>query len=728
MVRIISFFTILFYVCLSPVFSQMPGHVTENIQAYQQKAKKALETDQYRNAAENLNEIARIYWEYKTYDSAIRYYESSLELNLQLKNDHGIGGICTNLGMIYSDIGNHRKAANYFSRSLEIKEKDINSSTAISRINLSVALNHLGEFSRSVSQLESALEEAKERGDTDLIQSCYGMLAETYEKAGDTGKMLHYFEMYRSFHELVQEDKLREANETAREERLKSENLALEKERRELELALQEERIKNHYAQLQSSQREAEEYRNLFEAADSSYGAVLMKANRKDLLIMNLQREEKIRDMEIQRNQWQKGFLMLGMLVLITFMVVVIRGYRKKRQTAERLKEALDQAEAATLAKSQFLSVMSHEIRTPLNGVIGFTKLLKVEEPAVHQVEYLDMLEFSANHLLSLINDILDFNKLESGKFELENAPFQVDDLLGKLYQTFAFYEKEKGLKLKLDIPEGRKLNILGDQLRLNQVITNLLGNAVKFTKEGEVSFGYKIVDENEESIVLKFAVTDTGIGIEKESQARIFESFSQAESGTSRKYGGTGLGLAICKKIVEAWGGNIWVESEPGEGSSFQFVITCRKAPNVDHQEQQATEDHESFEGMKVLLAEDNKLNSKIARRFFEKWGMEVTAVENGQEAVIAVQSYDFDLIMMDLQMPVMDGFRASEEISGLKPHIPIMALSADTGEDIVARIQACGMIDFVSKPFEPKQLRKKIGNIYAQTLKNQRVEANHI
>ncbi|MDB5121311.1 MAG: response regulator [Sphingobacteriales bacterium] len=384
-----------------------------------------------------------------------------------------------------------------------------------------------------------------------------------------------------------------------------------------------------------------------------------------------------------------------------------------KRKNKDLAKAKLE-AEQAAAAKSEFLSTMSHEIRTPMNAVIGFTHLL-LQNAREDQQEYLKMLRFSGENLLVLINDILDYNKIEAGKIELENVDFNVKDLLYNIQGGLIEKAKEKGILLKVLIDEELPEMVKGDPVRIGQILTNLASNAVKFTEEGGVTISTTLISQDTKGTLIHFEVRDTGIGIPKDKQDLVFDSFTQASSDTTRKYGGTGLGLAISKKLAQLYKSEIKLDSEPGKGSCFHFDITLKnsnhKTINLQNKPANAKK---SLKGTIVLLAEDNKINVLLAKQFLKQWEIECDVAENGLIAFDMVQQKQYDLILMDLQMPVMDGYQSARQIRDLAPihykEIPIIALTASAMLEVRGKIMEAGMTDTVTKPFNPDELFAKI------------------
>ncbi|MDC6364802.1 MULTISPECIES: PAS domain-containing hybrid sensor histidine kinase/response regulator [Flavobacteriaceae] len=389
--------------------------------------------------------------------------------------------------------------------------------------------------------------------------------------------------------------------------------------------------------------------------------------------------------------------------------------------------EAKEKATMASKAKDDFLSTMSHEIRTPLNAVIGVSNLLLLENPQKEQLENLHALKYSSEHLLELVNDILDFNKITSGSIELEETDFSLDRILNGLRSIFYHKAQNKGVRFTIKKDSALPSMLIGDSTRITQILSNLINNAIKFTEEGKVVVDIELEHENQDFAMIRFEVTDTGIGIPNEKQEKIFQSFAQADSNTTRKYGGTGLGLAICKKLVERMRGELWVESTEGKGSTFGFVLEFLKSKiEEDVQEEEFSadtfnmDDVESLNGVKILVAEDNHLNILVISKFLAKWDVIFEIAENGKKAVEKAEENCYDLILMDLQMPEMSGFEATKAIRNgnnpLNKTLPIYALSASAGIDIRNRIKECGLDGLICKPFNPKELYRTLSKIVHQ------------
>ena len=382
----------------------------------------------------------------------------------------------------------------------------------------------------------------------------------------------------------------------------------------------------------------------------------------------------------------------------------------KQKRIEEQAREAKEMAEQANRAKSEFLANMSHEIRTPMNGVIGMTELVLDTKTTAEQREYLNTVKYSAESLLRILNDILDFSKIEAGKLDLDHAAFGLRDCVGQTVQSLACRADSKGIKLncrfETDLPE----TVVGDAGRLAQIIVNLVGNAIKFTDDGEVEVEVSRESNSDQSVFLHFCVRDTGIGIPADHQEKIFESFRQADASTTKRFGGTGLGLSISSQLVQLMGGKIWVESTVGQGTKFHFTANFELSDQQLAKTKAQAKPQSPNRKLKILLAEDGVVNQKVAIGLLERQGHEVVLATDGMEAVNAMDSDEFDLVLMDVQMPNMDGHDATKIIrqkeKSSERRTPIIALTASAMKGDEERCLESGMDDYVAKPLNPKIL----------------------
>lgn len=395
--------------------------------------------------------------------------------------------------------------------------------------------------------------------------------------------------------------------------------------------------------------------------------------------------------------------------------IELITDITQRKQVEREMLEAKEQALQLSEAKEMFLSVMSHEIRTPLNAVIGMTHLLLDNDPKLSQIEDLNILRFSGENLLNIINDILDFTKMETGNMELEAMPFGLKALTSDIITSLSINTAKKGNELLLHYDDAIPEFIMGDKTRLYQILMNLLGNAIKFTDKGKVSIQLKLVSVTQENVAIYFEVKDSGIGIPKDKLSYIFETFTQAKTDISRKYGGTGLGLAITRKLLRLCNSEIMVDSIEGEGTSFSFIMNFGKATGVAEASTELSPALD-FSGKKILVVDDNEINILIAKRILGKFGLFVDAAFTGEEAIEKVSNHTYDLIFMDIKMPGIDGFETTNRIRSMSgdyfTHIPIIALTASTLQNEYSKFKASGMNGHILKPFNPEDIKAIISS----------------
>jgi PAS domain S-box-containing protein len=388
--------------------------------------------------------------------------------------------------------------------------------------------------------------------------------------------------------------------------------------------------------------------------------------------------------------------------------VIVVFDISARKKLEQEMIEARKAAEAGLELRKTILANVSHELRTPVNAIVGMSALLASTSLNDQQREYLKTMRFSSDGLLVLIDDLLDVSRIEAGKVELEQLEFSMQENFSELTKSLRLRAEEKGLLFEWNLDERIAPRLLGDVHRLNQIITNLIGNAIKFTPQGKVRLEITQVGESNEMQGIRFSVIDTGIGIAAERQTAVFQAFAQEDNSTTRKYGGTGLGLSISKRIVEMMGGELKLTSEKNAGTTFSFEVQLKKSAEGSVV---VKEFKPNLEGSRILLVEDNKVNQFLANALLKSWNAQVDISEDGLDALDRMRNVNYDLVLMDLQMPIMDGFEATEQIRNeLNSKVPIIGLSANALNGERERSLEKGMNEYVSKPFQPEVLYDKI------------------
>ncbi|PQB06075.1 hypothetical protein BST85_12610 [Aureitalea marina] len=424
--------------------------------------------------------------------------------------------------------------------------------------------------------------------------------------------------------------------------------------------------------------------------------------------------------------------LMILSVAGMTLMIVLFLAFRKRKELVFQLKkknkeylEAKERSEQLSRSKSNFFSTVSHELRTPLYGVIGLSTILLEDESLKSHEKDLKSLKFSADYLLALINDVLQINKIDSDKLEDDRANFDLCDLLRTIAASFEYMRIQHHNELVMDIGENVPKWVHGNSIRLSQILMNLVGNAIKFTENGTITIRVKVEDESNEESRLRFEVEDTGIGIAQEKQELIYDEFSQGDS-LNYNYQGTGLGLPIVKKLLASSNSEIQLKSTLGEGSNFSFCLNFGKVTQDVYQPEATAMNKRELEGKKILIVEDNRINQIVTLKILEKNGVQCFIANNGMEAIERVGKGSLDLILMDINMPVMDGITASKEIRKFNTHVPILALTAVEVEELRSKIYEAGMDDIIVKPYDAskfeqtilKNLRIKDGNPHLQAM----------
>ncbi|MEJ6663383.1 MAG: response regulator [Flavobacteriaceae bacterium] len=422
--------------------------------------------------------------------------------------------------------------------------------------------------------------------------------------------------------------------------------------------------------------------------------------------------------------------LSIALIVILSLLTLSLYKNNNLRAKANELLQdknnelqlAKEKAEKASLVKAQFLSTITHELRTPLYAVTGLTHLLLEENPKPEQKEHLNSLQFSGEYLLSLINNILDLNKLEANKVEVEKVTFQLKKRLNDVLIALKKSADDRKNTLRLEYDESIPDKIEGDSLKLSQIFINLIGNSLKFTQNGDVVVRVSKINEKDNKVTLRFEIEDNGVGISKKKQKSIFESFSQASLQINRKFGGTGLGLSIVKNLLELMGSRIQLDSELGKGSKFWFDLVLEVSTNeitgVAGETVLSEDEYNSLENRQVLVVEDNKINQMITRKILEKRKIVCQVADNGMDAIKMVQENDFDVVLMDIHMPGISGIEATQEIRKFNPELPIIALTAVTIDENLDEFYRVGFNEIIPKPFKTEEFFEKIHRTLEQSI----------
>jgi signal transduction histidine kinase/ActR/RegA family two-component response regulator len=677
------------------------GSYTEAFSNYLTALKIYEQLDDKQGIAQEYLNIGLIRLYKEEYKLGTEYFKKALTIFYELNNMEGVASALNNLGICETELGNYLSSLEYFKKVLAIDEKMGNKSNiASSTNNVGTAYELLKEYKKALTYFYKSIEMKRELKEYFQLSNSFLNVGSSLTKCGQLNLANVYLdsaaylnkkyqfhpntvELYQSYYEL----------EVARKNYAK----ALE-----------------YYKQYHLIKDSVEHIENDITISKLQAVYDLEKANHE-----LAQERVSLKWAYYTRFIFIIAVLLLACLCLYFYYnikrTIKLNQLLNKKQVDLQL--AKDQAENASKIKSQFLSVVSHEIRTPLNAIIGVSNLLQNERNDVQQ-ENINVLRSSTQLLLHLINDLLDLHKLELGKMKVDFEQLDVKGIAESLIKMFKVSASQKGIELRYTVDPKIKRTYLGDDIKLTQALTNLLSNAIKFTDKGCVELIVEQLTTSAKSSKLRFTVKDSGIGIPEKEQQNIFESFTQANAHTSRIYGGTGLGLSISKRLIEVLGGEIKLKSKAGQGSEFSFELELIHDVNRKEIEDTGLINEQRISGKRILITEDNPVNVFVIKQFLERWGAHVEVAINGQEAIDFLLKQQFDLILMDVQMPVKNGLQATLEIrmSDYKwKDIPIIALTASHEDEVKDDIISSGMNDYVIKPFEPEDLLQKLSRQFS-------------
>jgi signal transduction histidine kinase/DNA-binding NarL/FixJ family response regulator len=641
---------------------------------------------------------------------AISIYNKAFEIATKAKDDKKIINSYVNIADAYNLVGRVTNNKSYYFQSLDnsfkglrlAREKKLVSYEALNNLNIGETYEKLGKPAQAIHFYNEALHRYEMLGDKNWQQNTYTYIAKAYFLLKDYDNAIK---------------SVLKSNEFSEKQGHPS-NL-----RDNYQLLSEIYEAKNDHSKALEYHKLYTRYKDTLINENSAINLLRLQTDlefeRKNQEIELLKKNTEIQNERIHNQAILRNLLIIGILIAFALLIVIYIRYREKNKVQDAIIKAKDAAEQAKETQEQFLANTSHEIRTPMNGIIGMTNHLKDTALTLEQREYISAINESANSLLVLINDLLDLSKINAGKMTFEKKAFRLTDLFKNLIYSLQYRSTEKNIRLLSSIDEKIPAAVIGDPVRLNQILLNLTGNAIKFTEKGEVKIFAKLLKDDAKSIHILFSVQDTGIGIHENKLNTIFESFTQVNARTTRKYGGTGLGLTIAKQLIEQQGGTISVSSKVNEGSTFSFTLEFRKlARNVKEQKdlniQAADFNRPNLNSIEVLVIDDNKVNQRVAALTLLKWNARVDVADNAKAAFEKLQHKKYDLILMDVTMPEIDGFEATKyirkKLASPANKIPIIAMTASALIGDREKCLAAGMNEYVSKPFHPEDLYDKI------------------
>ena len=645
--------------------------------------------------------VADYYQSVSAFDLALHFYEKSLKgaqaANQRILESDNLYAI----GILYRNLGNYDKAIIYFERAVEHdKEIDINYSEFLAIYGIATTYYRAGDLKSAIALSEKVL--THPLSSSFYNSEIYRLKAEAHLTLGELDEAHQSLELARQLY-----DENREDEQTTWRAQLEKTAAYITAARGNYKLAFEQFEV-FHEAYLQAKKYEDLE---LIESANLVQ-QITQEKERANLLENENKAFEEALLLKNEAQRTQRLFsTLLTILVALTMVtiVIILILLRKSKQANALYLSAKEKAEQHSRLKSEFISNISHEIRTPLNAIIGFGQTVDKRSSDLQTKTLTRKIVTASEMLLQLINDLLDFSKIEAGKLTLAIRPHDIKSSIHTLRDIFSDQAQRKGLHLELNIDENLSSELMFDELRFKQIMANLISNAIKFSQEGSVQIGIALIEVCDSHYALHCWVKDNGIGISKENQAKLFKPFTQAESSIARKYGGTGLGLNITNNLLKLMGSSLSVESEVNKGTTFSFDITFAIASDVEHVASTDSSDKLpcTLAGKRVLLAEDNDINVEVIKALLEEFSLDLHHVSNGQEAINAVANNQFDLVLMDVQMPEVDGLSATRHIrQTLKMHTPSIALTANAMQHDIDECLAAGMNAHVGKPVDKAHL----------------------
>lgn len=644
------------------------------------------------------------------YFKAIKIYSKAFKIAIRVNDIKKIINSYVNMADAYTILGDKTKNKNYLFYSLDnslkglklARENNLKQLEGLNFINIAEAYERLGQPFKTIHFYEEALDKYEEAGDKNWIQNTERFLGNVYFKLKNYDQAIAHL----------------------------NKSIVLAKEQHLISYLRDDYKIlseiydsKSDYKRSLESHRLYSEYKDSILNENSALNVARLQTEfefqRQSQEIELLRKNTEIQQEKIKTQTTERNFLIIVIVAILILMGFIYSRYREKQRSESIIIKAKEAAVLAKEMQEQFLANTSHEIRTPMNGIIGMTSQLLDSPLNNEQLEYAVAIKESSNNLMVIINDLLDLSKIKAGKMAFEMIPFNLSDLCKNLIFSLQYRSTEKNIHLISSIDEKIPSVLSGDPVRLNQVLLNLAGNAIKFTEKGEVKITVKLIRDDGKNIRLLFSVHDTGIGIPNNKLDKIFESFTQVNATTTRKYGGTGLGLTIAKQIIEQQGGTISVSSKVNEGSTFSFILdfktTKKKAKEIQEQKKpEIFPQNIDLSKINILIVDDNRVNQRVAALTLKKWNAKVSVADDARSAFEQLQKSKFHIILMDIAMPEMDGIEATKyirkELSSPICNTPIIAMTASAliGEE--KKCIVAGMNDYISKPFNPTDLYNKI------------------